>query len=229
MGVLLLRLSGPLQSWGAASRFTRRGTLAEPTKSGVVGMVASALGRSREDSVDDLTALEFGVRADQPGELVCDLQTEMVPGARTGLPLTHRYYLADARFLAALAGDDDLLERADHALRNPCWPLYLGRRSCPPDAPVSLGVSCGYAGVREALMREPWLAAGWYRREHQVRDLEARCDAREGEAGWSQDDLTLSLSMAHRRYGLRRVVSLRVPICGLAGQAPASHDPMGFF
>jgi len=46
MSVLLLRLAGPLQSWGDSSRFATRGTRREPTKSGVIGMVAAALGRS---------------------------------------------------------------------------------------------------------------------------------------------------------------------------------------
>lgn len=37
-------LDGPLQSWGAASRFQRRGTNHHPSKSGVVGLIAAALG-----------------------------------------------------------------------------------------------------------------------------------------------------------------------------------------
>ena len=43
MAVLLLKLAGPLQSWGSSSRFTERGTEHEPTKSGVVGLLAAAL------------------------------------------------------------------------------------------------------------------------------------------------------------------------------------------
>jgi CRISPR system Cascade subunit CasD len=41
---LLLWLEAPLQSWGFDSRFGRRDTLAFPTKSGVLGLVCSALG-----------------------------------------------------------------------------------------------------------------------------------------------------------------------------------------
>ena len=41
---LLLWLEAPLQSWGHDSRFDRRDTLNFPTKSGVLGMVCSALG-----------------------------------------------------------------------------------------------------------------------------------------------------------------------------------------
>ena len=45
---LLLWLEAPLQSWGSDSRFGRRDTLAFPTKSGVLGLVCSALGAGGE-------------------------------------------------------------------------------------------------------------------------------------------------------------------------------------
>ncbi|MBD9357836.1 type I-E CRISPR-associated protein Cas5/CasD [Methylomonas albis] len=45
---LLLWLEGPLQAWGHDSKFGRRDTLAFPTKSGVLGMVCSALGAGGE-------------------------------------------------------------------------------------------------------------------------------------------------------------------------------------
>lgn len=250
MGVLLLRLSGPMQSWGASSRFVRRNTLTEPTKSGVIGMLASALGRSREDSISDLAALEFGVRADQPGQLMCDFQTERPMGGGKSMPLSYRYYLADAKFLAAIAGDDELLLQVDQALRNPCWPLYLGRRSCPPDAPVSMGVYAEYEDVRDALKHEPWVAAEWFRRQkrQKMHDLEVRCDARDGELGASQSDFPLSFSGEQRRYVSRPVLCFRVPlrelrspiqadsgISAMGGNGdsrvkmPERHDPMGFF
>lgn len=57
MSVLLLQLAGPLQSWGDSSRFVRRETRNEPTKSGVIGMLASAQGRTREDSIEDLLGI----------------------------------------------------------------------------------------------------------------------------------------------------------------------------
>ena len=41
MSVLLLRLAGPMQAWGDASRFTTRQTRTEPTKSGVLGLLAA--------------------------------------------------------------------------------------------------------------------------------------------------------------------------------------------
>lgn len=41
---ILLWFEAPLQSWGSDSKFGRRDTLAFPTKSGVLGLVCSALG-----------------------------------------------------------------------------------------------------------------------------------------------------------------------------------------
>ncbi len=45
---LLLWLEAPLQSWGADSRFGRRGTLEFPTKSGILGLLCCALGAGGE-------------------------------------------------------------------------------------------------------------------------------------------------------------------------------------
>ncbi len=63
---LVLRLAGPMQSWGGRSQFNRRDTLTEPTKSGLIGLLAAAQGRRRQDSIEDLLGLTFGVRTDQP-------------------------------------------------------------------------------------------------------------------------------------------------------------------
>ena len=239
MGVLLLNLSGPLQSWGDGSRYTQRLTRHEPTKSGVVGLLASALGRSREEDVSDLVSLEFAVRTDQAGTLVRDYQTAK-PRKGNALPVSNRFYLADARFLAALSGPDELLLGLDDALRAPVWPLFLGRRSCPADPPVSLGVADGCADVREALAAHPWLASDWYRERAArtgVTTLEVTADARSGERGEGQNDLPLSFSREGRKYAKRAVVRYRVPIpdgsetkagrSGTAADVP-EHDPMGF-
>jgi CRISPR system Cascade subunit CasD len=45
---LLLWLEAPLQSWGADSKFGRRETQAFPTKSGILGLLCSALGAGGE-------------------------------------------------------------------------------------------------------------------------------------------------------------------------------------
>ena len=69
MATLLLRLAAPLQSWGSDSKFETRKTDREPTKSGVVGLLAAALGLRRDDTegLARLNGLRFAVRADQEG------------------------------------------------------------------------------------------------------------------------------------------------------------------
>ena len=59
MTVLLLRLAGPLQAWGVKSKFSIRATELAPTKSGILGMLAAAVGRRRTDPVEDLLTLRF--------------------------------------------------------------------------------------------------------------------------------------------------------------------------
>lgn len=242
MAVLLLRLAGPLQSWGDSSRFVRRTTRREPTKSGIVGLLAAALGRSREESIDDLAQLEMGVRIDQKGRLMRDFQTERSLDGKKTMPLSHRYYLSDACFLVAVGGPENKLRELDAAVKRPVWPLYLGRRSCPPgnhpDMPLSLGVKSEYANVREALEREPWQAASWYRRRHGVHEpLEVVYDAREGEVSETQNDYPLSFSGLGRRYAGRQVTRGLVPNpdatqeevgTAVSARAEAGHDPMSW-
>ncbi len=147
MTVVALRLAGPLQSWGSSSRFVRRTTETAPTKSGVLGMVAAAKGIRRTESIEELLNLRMGVRIDQPGQLLRDFQTARRAEKTRGgavvwkpLPLSERFYMSDAVYLVVLEGERPLLEGIDEALRSPEFPLYLGRRSCPPVGPVALGV-----------------------------------------------------------------------------------------
>lgn len=72
MATLLLRLAAPLQAWGADSKFETRKTGREPTKSGVIGLLAAALGLRRDESeaLTRLTGLRFGVRVEREGQLL---------------------------------------------------------------------------------------------------------------------------------------------------------------
>ena len=88
--VLVLRLAGPMQSWGSDSRFTRRSTEAFPTKSALVGLLGAAQGRRRSDPIEDLAELSVAVRVDQPGQLLRDFHT--AHRGETSMPLSHRFY-----------------------------------------------------------------------------------------------------------------------------------------
>ena len=77
MKTVILRLEAPMQSWGASSRFEERETLSTPTKSGVVGLVAAALGVPRDDEerLAELGRLEMAVRVDRAGTRGRDYQS----------------------------------------------------------------------------------------------------------------------------------------------------------
>lgn len=205
MTVLLLRLAGPMQAWGDKSRFSRRETRPEPTKSGVLGMLAAAQGRRRSDSVEDLAGTRFGVRVDQPGSLVRDFHTAHDRDGRS-MPLSHRYYLADAVFLVGVEADEQLVTGLHEAVTSPAFPLFLGRRSCPPSGLVTLGARDGDLAV--ALRDEPWLAATWYRRKRPdpVRLDLVRDAADPAEAGEVVRDHPVSFDPQRREWGWRTIV-----------------------
>ncbi|NAS22182.1 type I-E CRISPR-associated protein Cas5/CasD [Herbidospora sp. NEAU-GS84] len=154
MSGLLVRLAGPMQSWGEHSTFSERDTQRFPTRSGVIGLLAAAAGIRRGESLGRFDDLRLTIRIDRPGLPMTDFHTvgggqprhATVPtseGKRRSLEtatiVTRRHYLADAVFVAALTGPDDLIDDLAGHLNRPKWHLYLGRRSCPPDPPVLLG------------------------------------------------------------------------------------------
>ncbi len=130
---LLLQLGGPMQSWGEHSDFAAdRDTTAHPTRSGLIGLIASALGIPRDHTragaspgaggvrFTDLTHLRFTIRVDRPGVRLRDYHTvgggyprhRTVPTAsgtrrpvETATVVTNRHYLADAVFTVAVTAD----------------------------------------------------------------------------------------------------------------------------
>ncbi|KPI15682.1 CRISPR-associated protein Cas5 family [Actinobacteria bacterium OK074] len=178
--VLLLRFAGPLQSWGSNSEYNRRETQPQPTKSGVIGLLAAATGRRRDEPISDLVGLRMGVRVDQPGSLLRDYHTVSDYRGRPLLSsqvnakgeqkttspakptyVTQRFYLEDAVFVAALQGPAPLIEGLAQAVRTPAFPLALGRRSCPPSRPLLLEMrDCDEAqDLEQALRAVEWQAA----------------------------------------------------------------------
>jgi len=225
MSVLLLRLSGPMQSWGVQSRFTVRDTGLEPSKSGVVGLLCAALGRRREEPVADLADLTMGVRVDQEGVMARDFHTAGKGGImkatgqveRKNLVVSTRYYLADASFLVGLEGNDlDLLAQLHAALRDPHWPLYLGRKAFVPGEPVWLP-----DGLRpdetlmDTLQAYPWLGSEPKKRSDQVRLVIEDPDGPEVRPD-------RPLSFAERRFAPRRVRTEFVPAPPVLEEEPCT-------
>lgn len=218
MATLLLRLVGPMQSWGTTSRFDERDTGKEPSKSGVLGLVAAALGIDRENWTDlkPLCPLRMGVRHDRPGVPKRDYQTAQQVIAADGSKIhptavTNRHYLADAAFLVGLSGEDrTLLERIHTAFADPVWPLALGRKSYVPSEPIWMHGAVVDTDLREALTQWPSIATVRPRQPGTPRTLSLESSDR---SGLMKMDQPLS-SFAERRFGPRFVVSevLDVPV-----------------
>lgn len=227
MPTLLLRLAGPMQSWGTTSRFDQRDTGKEPSKSGVIGLLAAALGIDREVCNDDLralTLLTMGVRHDRPGVLKRDYQTaqNIISADRSKVhetAVTTRDYLADAVFLVGLEGPDrSLLERAHAALRNPAWPLALGRKSYVPAEPVWLEGGVVDAPLRPALAGRPWLTAP-RRGESMPERVLVSLESTDSSGALRMDQLLSSF--AERKFGARFVRSDWVTLTREADDAVA--------
>jgi CRISPR system Cascade subunit CasD len=210
MPTLLLRLIGPMQSWGTTSRFDQRDTGKEPSKSGVIGLLAAALGIDRENWADlkPLADLKMAVRHDRTGMPKRDYQTAGCASSDTiikanGSPskdgvVSQRHYLADAAFLVGLEGDNSsLLERAHEHLKNPTWMLFLGRKSYLPSEPIWIENGVQNAPLREVIIHWPWIAT--------LRKWEETPEKL--SVSWESEGETGVLKMDQRRFGSRFVQS----------------------
>ena len=198
----------------------------------MIGLLACAMGIRRDDSaaLAGLSKLSFGVRVDQEGQQLMDYQTVKSYKSKTdyltdadpeAAYLTYRYYLADAVFVAAVSSDDDaLMDSLEAALHHPAFPLFLGRRSCPPTLPLSLGLR--ELPLEEALRTEPWQVSTeqqerWQRRHPgQTLFLRMLLDTDAGAASVAQvRDVPMSFDPTWRQYSFRNVredrAALRFP------------------
>lgn len=238
--VLMLRLQGPLQSWGERARWTVRDTRTEPTKSGVIGMIAAASGwglnAEGDKRVSDLaSSVQMAVRADLPGEVIRDYHTvaggalsaegKIKRTSTTGEPETvvsERYYLSDSCFLVALAGPGETLAEIAEALSDPVWTPFLGRRSCPPSAPLVPAYPGGdlieqWSSLADAITRvSPWL--GEERAAKRPVSNTLRCVIELADIGDAKRDRPLQrrqdvpISLVYRRFGQRYVYEDYVPV-----------------
>jgi CRISPR system Cascade subunit CasD len=165
---LFLRLEGPMQSWGERARWSVRDTAPEPTKSGVVGLLACALGMNEDSALRALShRVRMGVRCDQPGSMLVDYHTvvggvmsaegKIKKNQTTKEPETvvsWRSYLCDAAFLVAIQADSIIIEELATAIQSPHWPIFLGRKSCPPSNPPFVGIG-DFASLPVALEAIP--------------------------------------------------------------------------
>lgn len=233
---LLLRLAGPMQSWGEHSTFSVRDSLPYPTRSGIIGILAAALGLPRTASLARFTPLTLTIRIDRPGTPMVDFHTvggglprsKTVPIAEGGRRpanattiVSQRTYLADAVFVAAVEGPTPLIIELCDALREPVWAGYLGRRSCPPEAPLL--IAGPMPDAPHQLTRIPLARRGPYPRDEQP-DPQATVtvdfvyeDSHGTGARTSLNDVPDSFSPHSRRYRTRDItispVELPAALC----------------
>ena len=161
------RLTGPMASWGDVTVGDVRSSWPAPSASALTGLLAAAHGVRREDEAGQaaLGAWRFAVRLDAPGVPMRDYHTVQSARAeargtpfrtrrdelrrgKVGTKLTDRtYYAGQVATVLAWGGD---AEEAAEALRRPAFFLCLGRRACPPAAPLGPMVVSA-ATIREGL------------------------------------------------------------------------------
>jgi len=220
-----------MQSWGTTSRFNQRDTGKEPSKSGVIGLLAAALGIDRENWTDlePLTRLFMGVRHDRPGVPKRDYQTAGCAATDTIIKadgtqakdgvVSQRFYLADAAFLVGLECEDrSFLERIHAAIGDPAWPLALGRKSYVPSEPIQMENGVQDSALRDILAQWPWIATQrkW---EELPEKLLVSFESEDG-SGVLKMDQPLS-SFAERRFGARFVRSKWIPFPQEVSHVPA--------
>lgn len=160
---LIFRLYGPMAAWGEIAVGWYRPSFAYPSKSAVVGLVAAALGvtRDQEDLLVEMAeSYSFAVEVEAPGGLLRDYHTVEVPRLLRGVSfytrkeevaaaqadrkanpiVSTRDYYCDALYTVCLWVNRDPAPFPMDAIRNslerPHFPLYLGRKSCPPALPL---------------------------------------------------------------------------------------------
>ncbi|MGW0734432.1 type I-E CRISPR-associated protein Cas5/CasD [Streptomyces sp. NPDC002851] len=231
MSVLLLTFDAPMQSWGQRSRFTLRDTGDEPTKSGVIGLLAAAqgIGRDEDERIRRLATLRMGIRVDREGVRDVDYHTAQnvakADGKGNQPVVSRRHYLADALFLVALEGENTQLHAFHQALLAPRWPLYFGRRSFAPARPIvapDRTVAIQDLALEEALHTQPWTGYGTPPTEH----LRTIIDTTPTDPGAElRYDVPDSFRTNNRQYRARYVRTSHVPCPAPTASSSALQPP----
>ena len=169
MKTITIRLEGIMQSYGESSdapTANYKTTGDHPTKSAIIGMIASALGYRRDDErIESLNKLSYAVRIDQPGSQMVDYQNiRYRDKSKVKNTQTWHYNLQEAVFLVAVSSQDDkAIEKIEYALHHPRFALFLGRRSNVPFGPLETKCHDSMTPVK-VLETAEWQAEEWYRK-----------------------------------------------------------------
>ena len=156
---LVFRLYGPLASWGEIAVGESRHSAAYPSKSALLGLLGAAVGVRRDDDAGQqslFSGYRFGIKLISAGTPLRDYHTvqspaqqrnvryrsrrqELADSSRIGTLLSTREYRCDSISVVAVEAMPDArwsLPELAVALSRPHFPLYLGRKSCPPALPL---------------------------------------------------------------------------------------------
>ena len=158
MRFLIFTLYAPMGAFGEIAVGERRMSWARPGRSAILGLVAAALGIERGDEEAHRhleSGLHYAVRTDAPGRPLIDYHTAQTPKSRKGRSfatrreelesdnlntvLSTREWRTDACFTVILWPRPESVvdvEAIAHALRNPFFVLYAGRKSAPLGLPL---------------------------------------------------------------------------------------------
>lgn len=180
---LVFQLQGALASWGDVAVGEYRGTRDDPGAAALAGLLGAALGVDRADEAAHAALRDgyaWAVGTLEAGTLLRDYHTAQVPGRSDlkGRPhrtrrdelavpkpalntiLSTRDYRQGGAWLAAAQARDGAprsLAELAAALRRPRFVLYLGRKSCPPAAPLApqvLAAESALAALRAWLLAQ---------------------------------------------------------------------------
>ena len=140
-GYMVLQLVAPLMAWGKPGRRDTRLTEQHPSKGSIVGLIANAMGKERDDTtaIAEIAQVKMRSFAARPGNMTEDYQTVSLPDRQNPVVI-HKYYLCDAAFVVILEGDYSIMTTYAEALKNPVRILFIGRKCCLPSVPVLAGI-----------------------------------------------------------------------------------------
>jgi CRISPR system Cascade subunit CasD len=156
---LVIRLYGPLASWGEIAVGESRHSADHPSRSALLGLLGAALGVNRSDEAGQQALAQgyrFAIKLIRPGFPLRDYHTVQAPSqqrkvtyytrrqelmdkSKVGTLLSSREYRCDSIVLVAIQAEIDApasLEKLVEHLKYPVFPLYLGRKSCPLAVPL---------------------------------------------------------------------------------------------
>ena len=156
---LVFQLHGAMAAWGEIAVGETRRSAPHPSKSAILGLLAAACGidRQQEKTHREMAAgYGVAVKVLSGGTLLVDYHTVQVPpnqrkavfrtrkeelaADKVGTLLSSREYRCDAVYIVAVwtaaPSAPFQLAQLAAALEKPVYHLYLGRKSCPPAAPL---------------------------------------------------------------------------------------------